>query len=270
MVLSESSIPIVNRFTAFSSLWSKARHKQSQAAIHNFRVAARRLLAALELAGTLAPLPKVEKLTRRIKKSLKASSELRDVAVQRGIVEKLEVDGGSKAFRKLLLDAERREVRQIEKKLTDKKRRKIRLGIHELERELQERLPAKDNDFVRKELEEATIRQSDSLLKKIQNRPHFTSNKALHRARIGLKRLRYMVEIVYPDWNVQKLRALQNRMGYVHDLSVLDARVLQWSKRDRSHDRDPITRLRSAIKKRRKQAVLGLNKALRSGILDNN
>jgi len=61
--------------------WDRTRSKYSKDAVHDLRVAARRLIAVLDTLRSLVDDPEIEECRRRVKKSLGALSPLRDVQV---------------------------------------------------------------------------------------------------------------------------------------------------------------------------------------------
>src|SRR5688572_2960842 len=69
--------------------WDRARRKNSESAVHDLRVASRRLLAVLDTMESLFDHSGIGDSRRRVKKLLQALSPLRDVQVQAAYVSKL-------------------------------------------------------------------------------------------------------------------------------------------------------------------------------------
>src|SRR5688572_2308134 len=98
--------------------WDRTRHKYSDDAVHDLRVASRRLLAVLDTLRSLKDEPDIEECRRRVKKFLRALSPLRDVQVQRKHVSKMASTFTQlKNFQKSLKEREERIATKVQKLL---------------------------------------------------------------------------------------------------------------------------------------------------------
>ena len=78
-----------SRWRRLRKEWDRTRNNYSEDAVHDLRVASRRMIAVLDTLRGLADDPEIEECRRRVKKSLGALSPLRDVHVQRLSVSRL-------------------------------------------------------------------------------------------------------------------------------------------------------------------------------------
>ncbi|HXX95368.1 MAG TPA: CHAD domain-containing protein [Planctomycetota bacterium] len=200
-----------------AELWHIRRDPSDQDAIHDARVAARRILAAGELwaSGSAAWVrlrDRLTKLTKRLGKvrNLDVAIELLDKDPR--LSEKV-----PSRFVRLLRKARRKERRRLESWLT---RRRIRGVSTAGDLEAGSRVPAP------RDLVPHFKRLRKQLLRISQGGPHLVD--AGHEARRELRRLRYSHETL--EWAygheafqaaVQQFRELQDLAGRWHDLCVL-------------------------------------------------
>src|SRR5262245_31295292 len=78
-----------SRWRRFRKEWGRTRRKYSEDAVHDLRVASRRLLAVLDTLDSIVTDKKIHECRARIKKVLDALSPLRDTQVQRSYILKL-------------------------------------------------------------------------------------------------------------------------------------------------------------------------------------
>ncbi len=78
---SDLDTALVQRWKDYRSQFKACRREPSEMAVHDLRVAARRLLGALDIIRSLKPRPRVRKVRGRVKNVLDALDDLRDVQV---------------------------------------------------------------------------------------------------------------------------------------------------------------------------------------------
>src|SRR6187401_295596 len=76
-----SAMNLLKGWNAFSAEWKEVRHESSERAVHDCRVAARRLIAELEIVAALTRTGKHRDTVRKLRKTLKRLGPLRDIQV---------------------------------------------------------------------------------------------------------------------------------------------------------------------------------------------
>jgi CHAD domain-containing protein len=214
----------------------------SEKAIHDLRVATRRLLALQELIRELMPDAPVRQLRRGLKDQLDGLDPLRDTQVMLQAVEQLLVQFPVLTpFREHLVKSEE-ELQQFAiqniKNISFSAISKNTSNLLRLRSYLEgavdpgDPLAAADNAFVK-----ATQRASEV---------DASQPGSFHRLRIGVKRLRYMMEVVKPLLSTAPkglLKALadyQDALGRIQDASVLLAALEVFRRTDASLDLGPV------------------------------
>jgi CHAD domain-containing protein len=212
------------RWTKYRAELKNCRNEFSQEAVHDVRVATRRLLAVMDFARQLDPQPPMQKIRRILKDQVDALDDLRDTQVMLvEVSESMAEFPQLKPFEKYLLSSEKKLLRKTRKdveafKLSDLKKRidKIRLELQEnsIDDEWTARLLSA--------LDQAYARASEAFGQIEAARP-----ASIHRFRVRFKKFRYMMEVVvpalknYPEAYLEKMHDYQSRMGDVQDAVVL-------------------------------------------------
>lgn len=191
---------------------------------HDLRVALRRLLSALELAGALdAPPP--AKVVRRLERTLSTLSPLRDLEVEQKAVDAMSDDEPELAAIAAELEHERAALaRRLSKRLG---RFRAAASERALERTAQrlEALPSTP-DAVKL----VVLGRLAHAYAKFDRRRRAVSgadHRALHRARVAFKQYRYTVEAAMPFLparaarELMLMKELQDELGAIQDASVL-------------------------------------------------
>jgi CHAD domain-containing protein len=210
----------------------------SEDALHEVRVAARRVRALLDLLGSRAAHGKRRKADKAVRRILKATRALRDADVQAERIAKrfARVDHGSEraALEHLMTLLEARRIRRREKALAKlhelpmsdvaaAARSAIGRAVRRLERHGGSAWPAFVQESVRASLTRAlvTMPEVDDEL----------AVERLHGMRIATKRMRYALDLLRPLLDdpapdvLDQLKSLQRLLGDHHDLALLAARV---------------------------------------------
>jgi CHAD domain-containing protein len=196
--------------------------------VHALRVETRRLLAGLELLEAVHPVPAIAKARRALKQQLAASGPLRDLQVQLRLTRRLPGPGPAwKTIRRQLRRREHRQARILARKLAGAKA-KNRLAV--LKAALRAWPGAGSADqTVRVRLQRLLARKFDRMVR-LQRRA-LDGAEQLHRARIALKKLRYLAGKLQPLPDragaaaLGRLRRCQDLMGEIHDLDLLLVRI---------------------------------------------
>ena len=120
------------RWHMFQLQLQRCRRRCSEPAVHDLRVATRRLIAALDLLQTIAPSPAVEKTRRRFQRVLKTMGPLRDTQVQLLLVKEMLPGFSSlEPFHTVLMVRERRVLKQIAQRLMKVNQSRLRMNVRQ-------------------------------------------------------------------------------------------------------------------------------------------
>jgi CHAD domain-containing protein len=207
----------------------------SEEAVHQLRVATRRLIAQLVLLSCVLRNPALEKMRRILKRRLAALGELRDTHVQRTFITR-EVARFPELvlLRKTLERQERRLVKAAAAKVGRCKTRKLEKLVETLSCELG---ADARGARVQNQLASAVLRATANAFAEAVERRQaidLADLRTIHQTRVAFKRFRYMVESLSPrvtGLSKRQLRALayyQRKMGIIQDLEVLQACVVNY------------------------------------------
>ena len=217
--------------TALDERWKKFRIEIktcksdfSAEAVHDLRVATRRLLAVMDILRILDPHPRVQKVRRVLKDQLDSLDELRDTQVMLvDVSETLAELPDLKMLEKRLLTREKRLLRQARKEIKD-------LSVLELKRRIEKsRIQLEENahqkDWTARLL--SVVDQAYARAIQASDQIEALQPATIHQFRVIFKKLRYMIEIAslilagYPDVYFKQMHEYQSRMGDVQDADVL-------------------------------------------------
>jgi CHAD domain-containing protein len=191
-------------------------------AVHDLRVATRRILALLQLLHSISPHSRLQKLMRAFRKQLNEFDDLRDTQVILAEVSKVLQDLPQlQEFQKYLEETEHKMLFALSKKIKKFETSKIAKRMH--------KTYGWFASEVNEELKTETLQAVDDayLLTKIRLGWVDLSRPAtIHRVRIAFKSFRYMVEIIhpllkeFPSENLRQMHEYQSRMGEIQDVEV--------------------------------------------------
>ena len=240
----------------------------SRRPVHELRIACRRLEALLDVLGhtTGAERKALRRLARVAGQPLDALSPLRDDQVQRRRISKAPGTRGTDA---LLDDQKRREKRhekrasralgQIDLARADALARRVRKSVV--------RRQGSPTPADRTRLLLAAVDAAATDVRSRLARLDATRSRSLHKLRIAIKRFRYIAEIaeeVAPNVRVASqptVRALQRRLGRLHDADVLAARLSRFADRQKKH-RDDVRAFTAHVEADRARSLRGLSQSL--------
>ncbi|HJS19032.1 MAG TPA: CHAD domain-containing protein [Anaerolineales bacterium] len=210
---------------------SRCRVEFSNDAVHDLRVATRRILALIQLLNSILTGSSLEKLPRAFKRQLDEFDHLRDTQVILDELSRiLPKFPQLQDFQNHLLSAEEGMLRDLHRKLERRETSDVTRGIlrthesitAEIDIDLEARiLQAVDDAYLltRMRLGWVDISQPDTI----------------HRVRVAFKAFRYMVEIVhpmlgnYPAGNLKKMNTYQTLMGEIQDAEVFACTLADYS-----------------------------------------
>ncbi len=229
-----------SRWQSYRAQLRQCQERFSEEAVHELRVATRRLLAQLTLSSCIAPGAALEKARRILKRRLEALGGLRDAQVQSLFIEKK----ASNFPEVLLLHAwlqrrERRLARAAAEKVNGFKTRKLERWIAALIGDLTANA---GKSRAQSQLASAVLRAAAQAFAEAVERRQaidLADLRTIHQTRVAFKRFRYIMESLSPGitgLSRQQLRALayyQRKMGIIQDLEVMQTCVTRYTRQDR-------------------------------------
>jgi CHAD domain-containing protein len=232
-----------SRWKSYREQLRRCQEKFSAGAVHELRVATRRLLAQFILLSCVAPSPALEKARRILKRRLAALGDLRDTHVQRLFVEQ-KADRFPELvwLRAWLQRRERRLARSAAAKVNRCRTKKLEKCISAMTADLD----AKGGSArAQSKLASAVLRAAAQAFAEAVERRRaidLADLRTIHQTRVAFKRFRYMLESLSPGitgLSKRQLRALgyyQRKMGIIQDLRVLQACVARYTREDKKRE----------------------------------
>lgn len=231
-IKSDSSEVPVNRFLlqALDERWEKyraelkrCRAEFSNEAVHDLRVASRRMLAFGRLMNSISPRPRLQKLNRAFKDQLDEFDDLRDIQVVLAEI--------SETIQELpQLQEFQDHLQNVEKSLLKTLRKKLRVvdlfDVSKRIRRMREALKAEPNEnFIGPAFQ--AVDGVFLITRQRRNWVNPAQATSIHRVRVAFKTFRYMVEIIHPvlqDFPFENLKCMhdyQSLMGEIQDVEVI-------------------------------------------------
>ncbi len=216
----------------------RCQKKCSEKAVHDLRVATRRLISTLDLIKTTHSDASLSKIRGDLKKRLNMFGELRDVQVQALYVKKMrETFPELETFLTVLLLREKRLLSQIDKKLQKVQTGSMEKNVVETSNQLNILLssPAMQGagSAAVTGAAGAAFTRTVDLLQNVDQ----TDPKSIHKLRVAFKKFRYMVEALQQllvgvtEKKLKAMHAYQTRLGDIQDIEVLTLSVNGYAKR---------------------------------------
>jgi len=210
------------RWDTYQTNLKTCRREFSEEAVHDFRVATRRLLSTLDLLRMVMPDPGIQKIRRVLKDQLDNLDDLRDAQVLLAdISEVIHEIPALHPFQEHLQQKEKKLLREARKEIKSLKIDSLSKRIKKLRRTIESSkqtgldaglFPAVDESY-------AIVNQRYVLIDPGQP-------STIHRLRIAFKKFRYMIETIYPvlehfpEDYLKRMRNYQTAMGDIQDMEV--------------------------------------------------
>ena len=227
------------RWKIYRSELKRCQQEPSEEAIHDFRVASRRLLALVDMLRAVSPHPRLQKLRRTFKNQLDNLDDLRDTQVMLGKVwETLEELPELALFQKYLIKREKRLLRSSVKAIKSYKSANIRKRIDLTRKAL---LKGKDRNIQGEVLIQIVDDAYKTALRRF-NQIEPDQFASIHRFRIAFKKFRYMIEIIhsivpnFPEDNFKGMHDYQGIMGDIQDLEIFVSVLDNFVSKDTAYD----------------------------------
>jgi CHAD domain-containing protein len=232
-----------DRWQSYRATLKRCQKKYSAAAVHDLRVATRRLISMLDLLRTLKPDGGLRQARRRLKKHLELFGPLRDVQVQLLTVEEMlpsfpELQG----FYDRLVKRERQLVKRLSAQVKGVKTRKVAKAMRAIAKQLPALLTT---PAMQQEKCATAIAAVNVAFGRVVERRHAIDSAdmtTIHRMRVAFKKFRYMVEILAPvlehvtTKRLKALNAFQDSMGHIQDIDVLLASMQAFWRKQQTPD----------------------------------
>ena len=210
------------RWDKYQADLETCRREFSEEAVHDFRVATRRLLSSLDLLRAVMPDLRIQKMRRVLKDQLDNLDDLRNVQV-------LLADISEEIHETTVFQPFQRYLKRREKKLLSSAQKEIKgLKIESLSKRM-EKLRQTIEAFKQTDLDLSLFSAIDEAYAIVNHRYARIDPgqpATIHRLRIAFKKFRYMIEVVYsilqnpaPDY-LKKLQGYQAAMGDIQDMEV--------------------------------------------------
>lgn len=244
------------RWTKYRAELKNCNNEFSQEAVHDVRVATRRLLAALDFVRQLDPQPPMQKIRRILKDQVDDLDDLRDTQVMLVEVSETMAEFPQlKSFEKHLLSSEKKLLRKTRKDIKAVKPSDLKKRIDKIRLALQENTTDEEwTARLRSALDQAYARAGEAFGQIEAAHP-----ASIHRFRVRFKKFRYMMEVVvpalknYPETYLEKMHAYQSRMGDVQDAVVLLSALSEYA--EETESTEALVAVHEAFEKRQAELI---------------
>ncbi|HZV12379.1 MAG TPA: CHAD domain-containing protein [Candidatus Kapabacteria bacterium] len=233
------------------------------AAVHEFRVSIRRLIAAVDFLLDLVPDADAANVRKKLKKQLSRLSAIRDTQVQRAALEKfLPEHPGIAPLIEKLRRAEKRKGKDVAAIAAKPKQVTVRRMLAQLEKQFNVEFGSaiSPEGALLRALEKSSV---DAAFRRVISRRDAmrrTKLSTIHKTRLAFKRFRYLIELLRPmlddvsDRTLAESRKVQTCMGTIHDIEVLQDTLNGYDWKGRTGVTDSM-RVRRILQARRRGAI---------------
>ena len=232
------------RWKNYRAELKRCRAEFSNEAVHDLRVATRRMLALIQLLNSIAPRPRLRKLTRAFKDQLDEFDDLRDTQVILAeISEILQELPQLHDFQKHLQFTEEKLLRNLRKKIKQLESSEVTKRIRKTHESIETESSPDLNSLVMQAVDDVYL-----ITKQRLGWVEATRSATIHRVRIAFKSLRYMIEIVQPLLhdlpveNFKRMNDYQSLMGEIQDAEVFAQTLADFSEHASFPDPEPVRR----------------------------
>ena len=259
-VLKHLSVSLDAGWKRYRKLLKRCQAGFSEEAVHDSRVATRRLLSTIELLGVFIPQGDLEKARRALKDHLDTFDKLRDTQVQLDYVRRMErAFPAARAFRGWLEAREKKFTRRTRKAVRDIKTKSTGRFIGAFQAEIRRLRDLTGRKEAFDTVQQAVNRAFAGVAQRCR-RVTAEDTDTIHRTRIAFKKFRYMVEALSPllpavtEEHCRALRGYQSMMGDIQDVEVLIGAMEKFITREPVNPRSA-SRLREELLRRRQWLV---------------
>lgn len=219
-------------------------------AVHQARVATRRLREALPVVGADLPRRRVRKAVRRVRRITRALGPVREMDVALGVLDEVagidpECAAGAVLARREVAAERARRRRWMLEAMADPAPRKAVAAVEDV----LARLALSRGAEWRGQLARRIVARSEALRRALEEAGVLYSVPRLHAVRIAVKKLRYVLELAGEvrlaptKAAVARLKQAQDLLGRLHDLDVVSAFARGAEVQAAAEDRPALERL---------------------------
>jgi CHAD domain-containing protein len=217
-------------WTNYLAQLERCRTEFSEDAVHDLRVATRRLMAIIQLLHSIEACRRLKKIIRALKKQLDEFDQLRDTQVilaeiSRAVGEQSEL----RDFQENQHLAEEQLLQTLGKKVAEFDISKLSERVCKTQKALEDSAEGALESEILQAVDDAYVRTRQRLAQVDLSQP-----RTIHRERIAFKTFRYMVEIIFPllkdfpQTNLKWMNEYQTLMGNVQDAEVFSQRLSEY------------------------------------------
>ena len=217
----------------------------SDEAVHDLRVAVRRLLALIDLLRVIAPHPDLQKLRRAFKDRLDSLDQVRDTQVMLAeISETLAALPELVPLQKFLLKREKRLLTAAEQDVRASKVGSISHLIEDVRTGLEEH--GDGQNLTQRLL--AVVDDTNLTVAQRKRQVDPAQPSSIHQVRIAFKKFRYTLEIIqpivpgFPETQFKDMHQYQTVMGEIQDVEVLLRTLGDFAADHTGYDPQPVRR----------------------------
>lgn len=222
----------------------RCRVEFSNEAVHDLRVATRRIISIIQLLNSILPRPRLKKIIRMFKDQLDEFDDLRDTQVILQEVSKsMQELPQLRGFQKRQTDLEGKLLKEVRKELKKFETKDLTRRIGKIHQTLETESPDGLEAFIFRAVDDAYQRVRERL-----DLVDLTRASTIHRVRVAFKNFRYMVELIhplldgYPESHLKAMHDYQSLMGEVQDAEVFLQRLNDYSEDVSFQDLGPARR----------------------------
>jgi CHAD domain-containing protein len=231
------------RYSKYTVERQRCKDEFSEEAVHDLRIASRRLLALLTLLRAIDPQPRLQQLRRLFKNQLDGLDELRDTQVMLAeISEAIATLPEIEPLEKYLQKREKRLLKTVEQEVRALKNSAISKHIEKIQQDLIG--PLASQDLTASLL--STVDDANLTVNRRLEQVDPTQPATIHRVRIAFKKFRYMVEIIhpilpgFPEPQLKSMHDYQTAMGEIQDMDVMLRTLADFANRHKTYDPQPV------------------------------
>jgi CHAD domain-containing protein len=251
---------LARRLVAMRRHVAGVRQADEIEAVHQMRVASRRLRAALQIFADVLPRAKVKRWRTDVRKVTRALGAARDLDVQIAFVDDVLGACDERRLRpglarlRLRLSQQRQALQGRAEKAMDRLEQSALFttmahDLHQVQVDARLSGSARPGPALFRHARCVLMRRIEELLAYQQyvDQPH--AKEPLHQMRIAAKRLRYTLEVFAPAYDGQidrplkRVKRLQSQLGDLHDLDVWIDRLPAFVEAERQRHREHFGRL---------------------------
>ena len=211
----------------------RCRAEFSNEAVHDVRVATRRMITILQLIDSVLPRPRLKKIIRTFKDQLDELDGLRDTQVILAeISESMQKLPQLRGFQKQQTNLEQKLLKHVRKELKTFETEDLTRRVSKVRDDLRDQGSDGLEAFIFRAVDDAYQRVCERL-----ESVDLARASTIHRVRVAFKNFRYMLEIVHPlldGYPSEYLKAMHEHQSLMGE--VQDAEVFLQTLRDYSED----------------------------------